>query len=65
MSYKNYNKIPFDKKIADQTLIMCDLFIELSKTYDNNLTLDQLIEIKNSFNRRYYNNKVELLQVDS
>lgn len=65
MTYKNYDKIPFDKKIADQTLILCDLFIELSKTYDNNLTLDQLIEIKSSFNRRYYNDKVELLEIEN
>lgn len=65
MTYRDYNKIPFDKKIADNTLIVCDLFIELSKIYDNNLTLEQLIKIKSSFKRRYYNDKVELLTVEN
>lgn len=57
------NKIPFDKKIVDQTLTLCDLFIELSKGMNGNLTTDQLIEIKTKFHKMYYNDKVELLEV--
>lgn len=63
MAFKNYNKIPFDKRIADHTLTMCDLFIELSKTKNNCLTTQELKEIKKMFHKKYYNNKVELLEV--
>ena len=63
MTFKNYNKIPFEKSIADNTLTICDLFIELSKSFENKLTTDQLIELKNNFYKKYYNDKVELLEV--
>lgn len=63
MTFKNYDKIPFDKKLADNTLLMCDLFIELSISFNNNLTTEKLKEIKDSFYKRYYNEKVELLEV--
>lgn len=63
MTFKNYNKLPFDKKIADHTLIMCDLFIELSKKSNNNLTTEDLQVYKNLFYKKYYNDKVELLEV--
>ena len=55
-------KIPFEKRIAIDTLNLCDLFIELS-SLTGSLTTDELYEIKNKFKKMYYNNKVELLEV--
>lgn len=57
------NKIPFDKKIADTTLKVCELFIELSKL-NGQLTTEELIKLKDSLEEKYYNNKVELLEVE-
>lgn len=58
-------KMPYDKKIADQVLIMCDLFIQLAKMNNNILTLENLKETKQFFKKKYYNNKVELLEVEN
>ena len=58
-----FSKIPFDKKIAINTLTVCDLFIEISKDYDNCLTTEDLMIIKENLYKKYYNDKVELLEV--
>ena len=58
-----FSKIPFDKKIADNVLTTIDLLLELSKDFDNKLTLKQLQEIRKIMHDKYYNDKVELLEV--
>ena len=58
-----YDRLPFDKKIADHVLSVCDLFIGLSKGNNNNLTTKQLKIYRKFFYDKYYNDQVELLEV--
>lgn len=58
------NKIPFDKKIAIHVLTTIDLMIELSKEFNDKLTTKQLQEIKEKMKNKYYNENVELLEID-
>lgn len=58
-----FSKIPFEKIKADTVLTTIDLLIELSKDFDNKLTTKQLQQIKKIMSDKYYNDKVELLEV--
>ena len=64
-------KIPFKKEIADNVLLSCDFFIQMCEiwTKENNrkdayLTIDELKHIRTHFKNLYFNDKVELLEID-
>lgn len=70
MSNRSEDKIPFSKDIADSTLKTCDLAIQLCKEWSKEnkreepyLTLKELRQLKRELKKRYYNEKVELLEV--
>ncbi len=58
------DKIPFDKKIADTSLTTMHLVIEMAKGMGGSLTVKQLEELKETMTKKYYNENVELLEID-
>lgn len=58
------DKIPFDIKIAETVMITMHLVTKMSKQMNGSLTTKQIEEMTETMRKKYYNDKVELLNVD-